>query len=191
MKLFLILNDDGTIFACGTTPLGDNPILVDVEDGMDVLSNPTNYLYKDGALVKDHELELKTARSEKIEELNAVCNMMILSGFSHNGDDFQFTETDQSNFNQQLSLLLLDDTLDVIVWKTENNGIKQFNREQFIDTCKAGELHKRKYIGQYWRLKAYVEALTDIDSISNVNFNSDINNVINNNTDSNIEDEVS
>lgn len=180
MNLFLIINDDGTIFACGTTPLGDNPIEVTVEDGMDVLSNPTNYIYKDGSLVKDPELELKTARSEKIEELNSICNMMILSGYSHDGDDFQFTETDQSNFNQQLSLLLLDDTLDSIIWKTENNGIKQFTREQFIATCKAGELHKRKYIGQYWRLKAYVESLNDIDNIINVNFNTVIDNGIDN-----------
>ncbi|WP_353856789.1 DUF4376 domain-containing protein [Bacillus sp. Bos-x628] len=174
MRIYLVANEDGTIFACGTTPVGENPVELFVEDGEDFLSNPTNYLYKDGVLVKDPNLELKTARREKVEELNAICNRMILSGFVHDGNEFQFTEVDQANFNQQLSLLLLDPTIDQILWKTENNGIKQFTREKFIDTCKAGESHKRKYIGRYWNLKAYVESLTDINAINNVNFLTDI-----------------
>jgi len=77
-------------------------------------------------------------------------------GFMHNGDLFQFNDKDQANFNQQLSLMILDESIQSVLWKTENNGVKNFSREDFIEACKAGERHKRNSIGQYWQLKEYV-----------------------------------
>lgn len=92
----------------------------------------------------------------KINELSDQCNAAIENGYDYNGDFFQFNMKDQSNFNQQLSLLLLDPTITEVLWKTENNGVKMFTREVFIQACKYGETHKRNNIGHYWQLKQYI-----------------------------------
>jgi hypothetical protein len=99
---------------------------------------------------------IEPMRQAKVSELNSQCTKAIETGFTFNGHFFQFNEKDQANFNQQLSLLLLDETVTEVQWKTENNGVQLLTRQQFIDTCKAGEVHKRNNIGHYWQLKQYV-----------------------------------
>lgn len=99
---------------------------------------------------------LEPKRLLKVNELSYQCNEFIENGYMYNGDFFQFNMKDQSNFNQQLSLLLLDVSIVEIVWKTENNGVKVLTREDFIQTCMSGESHKRNTIGRYWSLKQYV-----------------------------------
>lgn len=125
------------------------------------------------------------AINDKINEFDVECQRRITSGFEHNGDKFQFNEKDQANFNQQLSLLLLDPTTEIVVWKTENNGVKEFTREQFIETCKASERHKRSNIGRYWQLKAFLSTndFTSVEEVIEVNY--DIN--ISTNTDTETE----
>lgn len=104
----------------------------------------------------DLSVLLPPLREQKIAELSDECNRRIEGTFEHNGDVFQFNMKDQSNFNQQLSILILDPTIQNVLWKTENNGVKNFTREEFISACKAGELHKRNNIGRYWQLKNHV-----------------------------------
>lgn len=116
---------------------------------------------------------LAPMKQAKIEELSAQCQNVIMTGFEHNGDFFQFNDKDQANFNQQLSLMLLDDTIASVLWKTENNGVKNFPRQDFIEVCKAGERHKRNSIGRYWQLKEYVTSHTfgSKEELNAVHFN--------------------
>lgn len=159
-----------------SSPMTDSDFEVEIEKDHKFLSSyPMNWYFIDGELVEGTDLILSNARQVKLNELNTECQSRILAGFEHDGNFFDFTEKDQANFNQQLSLLLLDPTdTSLITWKTENNGIQQFTREQFIETCKAGEVHKRMYIGRYWQLKAYVETLTTVEDIQAVTFETDI-----------------
>lgn len=105
--------------------------------------------------------------NEQISFLNSECQRNIYKGFEFNGDYFQFNEIDQSNFNQQLTLLLIDEDTDSIVWKTENNGVKVFSREEFIAIVKFSEIHKRTCITRYWQLKGLLTS-TNFNSIEEV-----------------------
>lgn len=119
---------------------------------------------------------LQPVREFKVDQLNQQCQDAIMKGFEYEGDFFQFNDKDQQNFNQQLSILLLDTEANQIVWKTENNGIKVFSREQFIETCKAGERHKRNSIGRYWQLKEYVltHGFSSVEELEAINFDFEI-----------------
>lgn len=112
----------------------------------------------------------------KATELSEQCETVIKYGFYHEGDFFAFYDKDQMNFGQQLSLMLVDDTIVTTMWKTENNGIKQFTREQFINICKAGERHKRENIGRFWQLKQYLltHEFTSLDEFNAFNFGTEI-----------------
>ena len=72
--------------------------------------------------------------------------------------------------------MLLDSTLESVVWKTENNGVKIFDRNHFIEVCKAGERHKRQMISKYWQVKNYVETtnFASADEINAINMNTDV-----------------
>jgi hypothetical protein len=115
---------------------------------------------------------LQPIRQQKVIELNRQCEEAICKGFEHNGDFFQFNDKDQDNFSQQLSLLLLDPSIDSVVWKTENNGVKVFTREQFIEACKVGEHHKRNNIEHYWQLKEYVltHPFNSVEELQSIDF---------------------
>lgn len=95
-------------------------------------------------------------REAKCVQLSQECEATIKDGFYSGDDYFAFQDKDQANFNQQLSLMIVDDTIDEVLWKTENNGIKLFTRQQFINICKEGERHKRFHIGRFWQIKEYV-----------------------------------
>lgn len=112
----------------------------------------------------------------KVAELSEQCETVIKYGFYHNDDFFAFYDKDQMNFGQQLSLMLVDETIQVTLWKTENNGIKQFTRQQFIDICKAGERHKRENISRFWQLREYVTTheFTSIEEFHRFNFGTEI-----------------
>lgn len=121
----------------------------------------------EGASLNEVLTPLKTS---KAEELSSMCNQLIEKGFFHNGDLFQFNMIDQSNFNQQLSMIPLDTNISTIYWKTENNGVKAFTKDEFIAICKTGEYHKKSHITHYWNLKNYIfthnfEGLTELTSI--------------------------
>jgi hypothetical protein len=108
----------------------------------------------------------------KIAELSKECNSAILNGFTHNGDEFGFTMEDQANLTQQMTLLLLDTTIASVDWKTNNNGIKTFTREEFIAICRASESHKRGNIGRFWTLKQTVlnTSYTSVVDLKSVHF---------------------
>lgn len=115
---------------------------------------------------------IEPVRQRKVMELSDECNANIEAGFIFEGNEYQFNMKDQSNFNQQLSLILLDETLTSLYWKTENNGIQLLTREQFINTCKAGEFHKRTNIGHYWELKEYIQTqpFSSVEEIEAIDF---------------------
>lgn len=125
---------------------------------------------------KSFEEILAPIRENKATELSAECESVIKYGFYHEGDFFAFYDKDQANFNQQLSLMLIDGTITSVLWKTENNGIKSFNREQFIAICKAGEQHKRQHIGRFWQIKEYVmkHPFNSVDELQSIAYETGI-----------------
>jgi hypothetical protein len=112
---------------------------------------------------------LADMKTHKIKELNIICNQDILQNFqATNGHMYQFTNIDQQNFNQQLSLLLLDNTITEIIWKTEDAGVLIHTRTDFTQVCKDAEVHKKGNISKYWQLKGLVESATTIEELETI-----------------------
>lgn len=174
MIIYIQVDDDNTVMGWSSTP-DVNTVQFEINNDHEFLNSmPRFWSYVNGELIKAEDVELNLVKSTKIEELKEACNEAIVAGFSYNGNFFQFNEIDQANFTQQLTLLLLDPTITEVEWRTENNGIIKITREEFIDTCKAGESHKRNNTGQYWKLKDYVNSLTSVDEVQKVNFNTNV-----------------
>ncbi|MED3976196.1 hypothetical protein P4639_22620 [Priestia megaterium] len=77
-----------------------------------------------------------------IDRLSRECSEMIEEGFEYNGEHFSYDMKDQSNFNEQLMLLTLDEDDEEVEWKTRDNGYKTFSRDEFIAICKQGKKRK-------------------------------------------------
>jgi hypothetical protein len=185
VKVFIHVDENDIIQSWASSKGMDEEFEIEIERDHEFFNSmPFFYKYIEGELIKTNVFAINKARQMKVIELNDECTKAIHSGFEHNGNTFQFNEKDQSNFNQQLSLLLLDATINEVQWKTENNGVQLFTREQFIETCKAGELHKRNSIGQYWTLKEIVltHDFKSVEEVNAINFNTDISTITNTET---------
>ncbi len=114
---------------------------------------------------------LEQIKQAKIDQLNEGCEATILRGFTSvtTGHFYAFGSNDQSNFTQQMLLLIADPSLTEVTWKTEDAGVIEHTREQFLAVCREAEQHKRAQIGWYWRLKEQVESATtwqQVDAIA-------------------------
>ncbi|ASS75759.1 hypothetical protein CIG75_12705 [Tumebacillus algifaecis] len=98
---------------------------------------------------------LDQLKQSKSDQLNEACEAAILRGFtsSATGHFYAFGVHDQTNFTQQMLLLLADPSAEKVTWKTEDVGVIVHTREQFLAICAEAEQHKRAQIGRYWQLK--------------------------------------
>lgn len=115
------------------------------------------------------EALLEYHKKDKINELNEACEATILAGFycEANGHYYEFKVYDQLNFTQQYLLLISNpDFTGPIRWKTEDAGVVEHTREEFMTVCQTAELHKRGNIEKYWDLKAQVENATTFEDVN-------------------------
>jgi hypothetical protein len=119
----------------------------------------------------NEELEswwLEYVRSEKLKELNDKCESTICDGFISNNHEYQFDYKDQDNIGQQLTLLLLDPTINSIQWKTKDAGIVVHTRDEFIAIANDANNHKRLNMGKYWTFEAQLKTLTTESEINSI-----------------------
>jgi len=117
----------------------------------------------------DYETILEHHKKDKIDKLNEACEETILAGFycGANGHYYEFSAYDQMNFTQQYLLLVSNPELtDPIRWKTEDAGVLEHSREEFIAVCEVAEKHKRGNIEKYWELKALVESADTFEEVN-------------------------
>lgn len=118
-------------------------------------------------------------KEAKIKELSDECDKHILGGFIYNGDVFAFELKDQIRFSQQFSLIVYSmvtgEELDLIEWKTENNGVKEYSRDEFLAVCKAGEEHDRTHIQKFRQLESYINntVFEEMDELRSINFDTE------------------
>lgn len=102
-------------------------------------------------------------RNILINRLSDECNKKILDGFYSDTAQsfFAFSEKDQSNFTQTVSLILLNGLKDkpdeIVPWKTENNGVMFFPVSQFLQIIGESEKHKKNNIANFWRIRSNIE----------------------------------
>ncbi|MFS0905817.1 hypothetical protein AB3N02_22600 [Priestia aryabhattai] len=118
----------------------------------------------------DAESALIERKTSILGQYNMECKEIIETGFYHNGDFFAFSMVkDQANFAQQMTFLLLRPDITTVSWMTENNGKKYYSREEFFAICGSGEMHKRKYMNDYWDLTEYItNVIQDVETLNSL-----------------------
>lgn len=162
---------------------GNDEIIDIIEDSGDVqYDRKTRCLsYKDGEFVGlnckfavleddepvDAETLLAYQKKMKIEELNEACKNEILAGFYCTATDhyYGFDEYDQMNFIQQHVHFVCNPDEESVNWKTEDAGIINHTRDDFLEVCDAALAHKCGNIAQYWALKTKVEAASSCEEV--------------------------
>lgn len=113
-------------------------------------------------------------KDSKIAQLKQKCYETIIAGFTSTASGTQHTygldEKDQRNLNGQLSILMLDNTITSVTWKTLDAGVITLTRDQFMQLCKDAEAFKRSNIEKYWNLVSQVQAATTVDQINAINW---------------------
>lgn len=112
---------------------------------------------------------LKMAKDAKKEQFEIECNECIDKGFEYNGDIFAFTKLkDQPLFTMRLVYLLADPNENEIEWKTSNNGVKIFTRDEFISICQEGKRHFTENTGALWRLEGLISNIETMDELNSL-----------------------
>jgi len=120
----------------------------------------------------DPEVELQNAKENKILELNAQCNQMILGGFSSNCIDgitnhqYKFDEEYQRNFGLAIGAISISPEIIEIPWPTINSGILVHNRSQFIQLYLDGKAFMEGNLYRYFGMKAQVLECTEISQVN-------------------------
>lgn len=96
--------------------------------------------------------EMKVARNGKLKE---ECNAAINAGFVSGENEFSFDEKDQSNFTQRLITIALG-AEGPFKWKTKNNGVVEFTKEEFLAVVGNAEAHKIEQQEKFWVKEAAV-----------------------------------
>lgn len=133
MIAYIICNENNQVTDVATTPIGENPIGVEVAD-RDIFIRPFNYQYENGILINNDSQELKQRKSEKIGELEALCDASIIAGFDYeiNGISYRFSCSlaAQANF-QGTDTLFKDGLISQAEWTVTNNATGAVERIMF------------------------------------------------------------
>lgn len=123
MKLYIQIDANNKLTACGTTPIGENSIELEVDSAIEVIMNSSSYVYEDGELIKSETAELENLKIQKDQELNDSCKKAILYGFKHTINDvlylFSFDTEAQLNF-QGAERLLDNGSIAEVPWTVTN-----------------------------------------------------------------------
>lgn len=116
----------------------------------------------------DPETALKMKKEERKQQFKQECNELIESGFTHDNDRFFFDKEAQLDFTMQLTYMNAGLAGDEITWKTMDNDVKIYTKEQFFAICQAGNNHYRENKGALWRLEVYIDNLTSLDELNSL-----------------------
>jgi hypothetical protein len=109
----------------------------------------------------------------KREEMSRACNEAILENFFSpaTGFTFEFKEYDQSNFTQQMLLLIANPSITEVQWKTVDAGIVTLTREQFFAVVEDANIHKRNALSKFWAKEAELKTFTTTEQIQKMEWN--------------------
>ena len=121
-------------------------------------------------IIKTGSVPLDMIKQAKLDQLKECCELAILAGFrsEQNGHLYSFGQYDQLNFTQQMLVTLGDPSIDGMSWKTEDAGLVQHSRNQFLALCKEAEQHKRSKMSKDWMLKEQVHAAQSAEQLDKI-----------------------
>lgn len=111
-------------------------------------------------------------QAQKIAQLKAACQATILAGFTSSclgtPHQYDFDYQAQVNLTGMYTIVMNDNTITSVTWKTKDSGPLPHTRDQFIQLCKDAENFKWTNIQRYWNLKAQVQAATTEAQINSI-----------------------
>lgn len=113
---------------------------------------------------KDREnITLEELKRLRINKLKDECSEAIYSGFVSGEYEFGFNVNDQTNFTQQL-LLVVSGQAEDIQWKTINHSVIELTVDEFKLVARDAEMHKRNQQSIYWlKEQEVIEATTNAE----------------------------
>lgn len=145
------------------------------------------YLYKvvDGELVKTiederiaflagkkHTLDFETTKESKLVEINLACNHYIEEGIDYNGSHYSYTNDDQKNI---ATLMKFMETTNLSVpYHADGESCRAYSVDEFTAIFALQNynlMHHTSYANQ---LKLYVNSLTTVDAINNVQYGQEL-----------------
>lgn len=177
MKIYVEVDSSGSITACGTTPIGVDSVVVELstDDWREVMSDLSQFVYKDGSLVKDENTYLRNLKQRKDQELNESCAKHISSGFYHtiNGVNYKFSFDVEAQLNFQGARDLLNSgILQSVSWTVKRDGVyeriaidKQMMSELTMVMLQHKDSNIRKYREQLLPLVEKAQTAEELKSI--------------------------
>lgn len=123
------------------------------------------------------EITIEYIKTAKINELNNTCNKVITGGFDiilsdENVSHFSLTTQDQLNLITLSALVESGETS--IPYHADGELCKFYNADDIESIISAATSFKTYHVSYFNALRAYVESLEDIDSISKVTYGCEI-----------------
>jgi hypothetical protein len=115
-------------------------------------------------------VDLDQYKQERITMMNNLCNETILNGFTSQGYKFIFDIEAQDNFTQQLLFLVVNPTIETVIWKTEDKGVVTLTKGQFMQVINDAQSHKMLYQNKYWGLKDKILKASSIPDVQQYNW---------------------
>jgi hypothetical protein len=135
------------------SPYDMNRVIVHVAGAMGKSSNYNDITLED---VFNYHKELK------ISIFKQLCEESILEGFtSSNGHFYRTNRDDQINLMGQRDELVFDETIDKVMWKTEDVGYVEHTRDEWLMVYSEAFAHKKKQLFKYNTLKGELESAID------------------------------
>lgn len=115
----------------------------------------------------DTAFDLEQYKIFKIEELTTKCDKSIDNGFISqiNGHHYRTTADDQLNFFGQKDELTEDETITIVMWKTEDAGYIEHTRENWLAIFQEGRQHKKAQLFKLDQLRQQVNACTTKEEV--------------------------
>lgn len=108
---------------------------------------------------------LQLAKDFAIQQIGFEINDIVADGFTYNGYDFGYGESDQYQFNTQMMNLMLRPTLTSVKLLTKNAGYVTFTKAQFFEIYDTGEALKVSTDDNYRALDTVIQGINDISTL--------------------------
>lgn len=129
----------------------------------------------------DHvNIPLDKLKKFKIAQLKEACTNAIYEGFDSEvtGHAFGFNELDQSNFTQQLLLIVATGGTatynDGIQWKTKSGTVIELEPGEFLSVVGEATVHKKKEQNKYWELEVNTFAAKTNEDVVAIKWNEEV-----------------
>lgn len=172
--MYIQTDNDGNIIqfiSVGGKPV-ENGYELPIDTSDEIIQNIFSYKYVDGQLAKKDDADtekLNAIKQAKVSSMSAMCNQTIINGVDWNGEHYSLTLEDQNNINNLKDMVSISE---YIPYHPDGNGgnCTFFTAEEFTQFYTYCFQFKLYHLTYYNQLKGYINSLTSVDAVLDVNY---------------------